>query len=65
MAITSRFIKATGQLETFGDAAGNTITMSRNAAGTILVNGGEDTQDLNAAAALAGAGFRATPYSAN
>ena len=31
----------------------------------LLVNGGEDTQDLNAAAALASAAFRATPYSAN
>jgi hypothetical protein len=30
----------------------------------LLVNGGEDTQDLTAAAALAGAAFRATPYSA-
>jgi hypothetical protein len=29
----------------------------------LFVNGGEDTQDLNAAAALAGAAFRATPYS--
>ena len=40
MAITASFIPGTGQLTEFGDAADNTIVTSRNAAGTILVNGG-------------------------
>jgi hypothetical protein len=40
MAITSGFIASTGVLTTSGDAFANTITTSRNAAGTILINGG-------------------------
>jgi Ca2+-binding RTX toxin-like protein len=40
MAITSSFLSATGQLTVFGDAQGNTIVTSRDAAGRILVNGG-------------------------
>jgi Ca2+-binding RTX toxin-like protein len=40
MAITSSFLKANGLLTTLGDALDNTITTSRDAAGTILVNGG-------------------------
>jgi Ca2+-binding RTX toxin-like protein len=40
MAITSSFIPATGVLTAFGDSAGNAITVSRDAAGTLLVNGG-------------------------
>ena len=39
MAITSSF-SSNGILSEFGDAADNTITISRNAAGNILVNGG-------------------------
>ena len=38
MAVTASFIG--GILTTFGDALNNTTTLSRNAAGTILVNGG-------------------------
>src|SRR5206468_2745229 len=34
------FTAGAGTLTVFGDAANNTITVSRNAAGTILVNGG-------------------------
>src|SRR4051794_10350359 len=40
MAVTSSFNAATGTLTIFGDALDNTITLSRNAAGTILINGG-------------------------
>jgi len=40
MAITASFIPGANQLTEFGDAADNTIVTSRNAAGTILVNGG-------------------------
>ena len=40
MAIVSSFIPGPGILSTFGDANGNSISISRDAAGTILVNGG-------------------------
>ena len=40
MAVTASFSAATGLLSVFGDAQDNTITTSRDAAGTILVNGG-------------------------
>ena len=40
MATTSTFSPITGQLTEFGDAQGNTIVTSRDAAGRILVNGG-------------------------
>ena len=40
MAITASFLPGTGVLTEFGDATDNTIVTSRNAAGTILVNGG-------------------------
>jgi Ca2+-binding RTX toxin-like protein len=40
MAITASFSPTTGVLTEFGDAADNTITTSRDAAGQILVNGG-------------------------
>jgi Ca2+-binding RTX toxin-like protein len=40
MAITAFFNPGAGVLTEFGDALDNTITTSRNAAGTILVNGG-------------------------
>jgi Ca2+-binding RTX toxin-like protein len=40
MAVTSSFLPSSGILTTFGDNLSNTITMSRNAAGKILVNGG-------------------------
>src|SRR5262249_20980022 len=40
MAVTARFLPGTGQLTEFGDALDNTIITTRNAAGTILVNGG-------------------------
>ena len=40
MAIRSRFIPGIGFLETFGDGLNNNVTISRNAAGQILVNGG-------------------------
>jgi Ca2+-binding RTX toxin-like protein len=39
-AITATFTAATGLLSVVGDAANNTITVSRDAAGDILVNGG-------------------------
>jgi hypothetical protein len=39
-AVTASFIPSAGQLSVFGDNLANTITVSRNAAGTILVNGG-------------------------
>ena len=38
MAVTSTF--SSGTLFVFGDSLDNAITVSRNAAGTILVNGG-------------------------
>jgi Ca2+-binding RTX toxin-like protein len=40
MAVTASFSASTGILSVFGDSLGNTIAISRNAAGTILVNGG-------------------------
>ena len=40
MAITATFLPGAGLLSVFGDSLDNTITISRNAAGTILVNGG-------------------------
>ena len=40
MAVTASFIASAGTLSTFGDNLDNTITLNRNAAGTILVNGG-------------------------
>ena len=40
MAVTSLFSAAAGILTTLGDNLNNNITLSRNAAGTILVNGG-------------------------
>jgi Ca2+-binding RTX toxin-like protein len=40
MATTSVFSPITGQLSVFGDALGNSIVTSRDAAGRILVNGG-------------------------
>src|SRR4051812_45851852 len=39
-AITASFQAGTGVLTIFGDARSNTITVSRDAAGKILVNGG-------------------------
>ena len=39
-AVTASFAPAAGVLTIFGDAANNSIVVSRNAAGTILVNGG-------------------------
>ncbi len=40
MAVTASYIVSAQTLSTLGDALNNTITLSRNAAGTILVNGG-------------------------
>jgi Ca2+-binding RTX toxin-like protein len=40
MAVTSSFNPSAGILTTLGDNLNNSITLSRNAAGTILVNGG-------------------------
>ena len=40
MAITASFIPSSGVLSVFGDSLDNTITLSRNAAGQILINGG-------------------------
>jgi Ca2+-binding RTX toxin-like protein len=40
MAITATFLPGAGILSVFGDGLGNTVTFSRNAAGTILINGG-------------------------
>jgi hypothetical protein len=40
MAITASFDPSAGVLSEFGDNLDNTITTSRDAAGTILVNGG-------------------------
>src|SRR5262249_47480066 len=39
-AVTASFLPTAGILSVFGDAQDNTITISRNAAGQILVNGG-------------------------
>src|SRR5262245_27660153 len=39
-AVTASFIPSAGILSVFGDALDNNITISRNAAGTLLVNGG-------------------------
>ena len=39
-AVTAVFSPGSAVLSVFGDAQDNTITLSRNAAGTILVNGG-------------------------
>src|SRR3954470_24342395 len=39
-AVVASFVPNTGILTVTGDAANNTITLSRNAAGTIFVNGG-------------------------
>ena len=43
MAIKASFSPSTGLLSVFGDSADNTITVSRDAAGQILVNGGAVT----------------------
>jgi hypothetical protein len=40
MAISATFSAGTGVLTTTGDNLDNTITTSRNAAGSILINGG-------------------------
>src|SRR5688572_10397641 len=40
LAVTAAFAPGTGTLTVFGDAAANTIEISRNAAGNLLVNGG-------------------------
>src|SRR5690242_14387712 len=40
MAVTATFLPGAGLLSAFGDNLNNTITFSRNAAGSILVNGG-------------------------
>ena len=40
LAVTASFMPAAQTLMIMGDAANNTIEVSRNAAGTILVNGG-------------------------
>ena len=40
MAVTASFDPTSGVLSVFGDALDNTITVSRDAAGTILINGG-------------------------
>ena len=40
MAITASFFPGAGLLSVFGDTLNNTITISRDAAGNILVNGG-------------------------
>lgn len=40
MAVTAFFVPSAGTLTVFGDALDNTTTISRNAAGQILVNGG-------------------------
>jgi hypothetical protein len=40
MAIISSFFPGAGVLSVFGDALDNTVTLGRNAAGTLLVNGG-------------------------
>jgi len=40
MAVTATFLPASGTLSIFGDALDNNITVSRDAAGNILINGG-------------------------
>src|SRR4029078_74330 len=40
MAVTASFDPTSGVLSVFGDALDNTITVSRDAAGTTLINGG-------------------------
>jgi Ca2+-binding RTX toxin-like protein len=40
MAITASFNPFAGQLSVFGDAAKNNVTVKRNAAGNLLINGG-------------------------
>jgi Ca2+-binding RTX toxin-like protein len=40
MAITASFLASQGLLSIFSDALDNTVTVSRNAAGNILINGG-------------------------
>ncbi len=40
LAVTATFFPTSGVLSVFGDGLANTIEVSRNAAGTILVNGG-------------------------
>src|SRR3954464_912880 len=40
MTITSSFLPGAGLLSVLGDALGNVITTNRDAAGSILVNGG-------------------------
>lgn len=40
LAVTALFTPGSGVLSVFGDAADNTIVVSRNAAGSLLVNGG-------------------------
>ena len=40
MAVTASFLPAAGMLTSFGDSLDNTITVSRDAAGKLLVNGG-------------------------
>src|SRR4051794_39908113 len=42
-AVTATFSATAGILTVLGDAQGNNIAISRNAAGTILVNGGAVT----------------------
>src|SRR5262245_27071150 len=42
-AVTASFLPGAATLTVFGDALDNTITISRDAAGTILVNGGAVT----------------------
>src|SRR4051794_8717976 len=42
-AVTASFSAAQGVLTVMGDALDNTVAVSRNAAGTILVNGGAVT----------------------
>jgi Ca2+-binding RTX toxin-like protein len=43
MAVTASFLPASGTLSIFGDTLDNTITVSRDAAGNILINGGAVT----------------------
>ena len=43
MAVTSSFSPPAGLLSTLGDALDNNVTISRNAAGKLLVNGGAPT----------------------
>src|SRR5689334_5225538 len=43
LAVTATFAATTGTLTVFGDSADNTIAVSRNAGGTLLVNDGAVT----------------------